>query len=264
MTTVAAGRPGTARRPAVRRPVLELRNITKTYGTGENAVHAVAGVDLLVERGDYVAVMGASGSGKSTLMNIIGCLDTPTRGSYRLDGVDVRRLVDRQLSIIRNRKIGFIFQSFNLIARTTALRNVELPLAYGGVGAAERRSRAKAALELVGLGSRTGHTPAELSGGQQQRVAVARAIVSEPVLLLADEPTGALDSHSTADMLQLFDTLSLTGRTVVVITHEDEVAAHAKRVIRMHDGLVASDVRTVGVTDPPPRLRPTDPAGMLG
>jgi putative ABC transport system ATP-binding protein len=258
MSTLANTPTNRLTRAAARRPVVELRNITKTYGAGENAVHAVAGVNLLVERGDYVAVMGASGSGKSTLMNIIGCLDTPTRGSYRLDGVDVRRLVDRQLSIIRNRKIGFIFQSFNLIARTTALRNVELPLAYGGVGGAERRSRARAALELVGLGSRTGHTPAELSGGQQQRVAVARAIVSEPVLLLADEPTGALDSHSTADVLHLFDTLSLAGRTVVVITHEDEVAAHAKRVIRMHDGLVASDVRQVGVSDPPPRLRTTD------
>jgi len=268
MTTVSSergsvGRPGPASR-AVRRPVVELRDITKTYGTGENAVHAVAGVSLLVERGDYVAVMGASGSGKSTLMNIIGCLDTPTHGSYRLDGVDVRRLVDRQLSIIRNRKIGFIFQSFNLIARTTAQRNVELPLAYGGVGAAERRSRARAALELVGLGARAGHTPAELSGGQQQRVAVARAIVAEPVLLLADEPTGALDSHSTADVLNLFDTLSLGGRTVVVITHEAEVAAHAKRVIRMQDGRVASDLRVVGVGDPPPRLRPVDRAEVGG
>jgi putative ABC transport system ATP-binding protein len=264
MSTVSGGRLGLPSGAAVRRPVVDLRNITKTYGAGENAVHAVAGVNLLVERGDYVAVMGASGSGKSTLMNIIGCLDTPTHGSYRLDGVDVRRLVDRQLSIIRNRKIGFIFQSFNLIARTTALRNVELPLAYGGIRAEERRARARAALELVGLGSRTMHTPAELSGGQQQRVAVARAIVSEPVLLLADEPTGALDSHSTGDVLHLFDTLSLAGRTVVVITHENEVAAHAKRVIRMHDGLVASDVRQVGVTDPPPRLRVADASGVAG
>lgn len=243
----------TGRRPA--RPVIALRNVTKTYGEGETTVHAVAGVSLEVERGDYVAVMGASGSGKSTLMNIIGCLDMPSRGSYLLDGVDVRRLVDRQLSMIRNRKIGFIFQSFNLIARTTALSNVELPLAYARVPKAERRERAMAALELVGLGDRMGHTPAQLSGGQQQRVAVARAIVSDPVLLLADEPTGALDSHSTVEVLNLFDALSAAGRTIVVITHEDEVAHHAKRILRMRDGLIESDERTVGVTDLPPRYR---------
>ena len=184
------------------RPVIELRNVEKTYGEGETVVHAVAGVSLEVERGDYVAVMGASGSGKSTLMNIIGCLDLPSRGAYRLDGIDVRRLVDRQLSMIRNRKIGFIFQSFNLITRTTALMNVELPLAYANVPKAQRRARAIAALERVGMGDRLGHTPAQLSGGQQQRVAIARAIVSEPVLLLADEPTGALDSHSTVEVLR--------------------------------------------------------------
>ena len=243
----------TGRRPA--RPVIALRNVTKTYGEGETTVHAVAGISLEVERGDYVAVMGASGSGKSTLMNIIGCLDLPTRGRYLLDGVDVRRLVDRQLSMIRNRKIGFIFQSFNLIARTTALSNVELPLAYAKVSKTERRERAVAALELVGLSNRLGHTPAQLSGGQQQRVAVARAIVSDPVLLLADEPTGALDSHSTVEVLALFDRLSAAGRTIVVITHEDEVAHHAKRVLRMRDGLIESDERTVGVHDLPPRYR---------
>jgi len=236
--------------------VIELRNVTKVYGENETAVHAVDGVSLVVERGDYVAIMGASGSGKSTLMNIIGCLDVPTTGVYRLDGVDVRRLTDRQQSKIRNRKIGFIFQSFNLIARTTALRNVELPLAYGGVGAHERRERALAALELVGLGDRTGHTPSQLSGGQQQRVAVARAIATEPVLLLADEPTGALDSHSTEDVLNLFDSLSAAGRTIVVITHEDEVAHHAKRVLRMRDGLIESDERQVPVHALPPRFRP--------
>lgn len=236
-----------------RRPVIELRNVTRTYGEGETVVHAVAGVSLSVERGDYVAVMGASGSGKSTLMNIIGCLDLPSRGVYRLDGVDVRRLVDRQLSLIRNRKLGFIFQSFNLIARTTALSNVELPLAYAKVPRAQRRQRAIEALDLVGLGNRLDHTPAQLSGGQQQRVAVARAIVSDPVLLLADEPTGALDSHSTVEVLALFDRLSAAGRTIVVITHEDEVAHHAKRVLRMRDGLIESDERTVGVHDLPPR-----------
>ena len=237
-------------------PVIELRGVTKTYGEGETVVHAVAGVDLTVQRGDYVAIMGASGSGKSTLMNIIGCLDIPSSGIYRLDGIDVRRLTDRQQSKIRNLKIGFIFQSFNLIARTTALRNVELPLAYGGVGSRQRRQRAQAALELVGLGDRLGHTPAQLSGGQQQRVAVARAIATEPVLLLADEPTGALDRHSTEDVLRLFDALSAAGRTIVVITHENEVAAHAKRVLRMRDGLIESDLRQVPVPAVPPRYRP--------
>jgi putative ABC transport system ATP-binding protein len=240
--------------------VIEMQQLTKTYGAGETAVHALAGVDLTIHRGDYVAVMGASGSGKSTLMNIIGCLDAGTKGRYLLDGIDVRRLVDRQLSLIRNRKIGFIFQSFNLIPRTSALRNVELPLAYAGVSAEERRRRALAALERVGLADRVHHTPSELSGGQQQRVAVARAIATEPVLLLADEPTGALDSHSTADVLQLFDQLAVEGRTVVVITHEDEVARHAKRIIRMTDGLVVSDVRQVGVDDPPPRWAPAEVA----
>jgi putative ABC transport system ATP-binding protein len=235
------------------RPVIDLRQVTKTYGEGETVVHAVAGVSLQVQRGDYVAVMGASGSGKSTLMNIIGCLNMPSRGSYRLDGVDVRRLTDRQLSMIRNRKIGFIFQSFNLIARTSALSNVELPLAYAGVSAADRRVRATAALEQVGLEARLDHSPAQLSGGQQQRVAIARAIVSEPVLLLADEPTGALDSRSTTEVLALFDQLSAAGRTIVVITHESEVADHAKRVVRMRDGLVASDDRTTAVSDLPPR-----------
>ncbi len=241
-------------------PVIDLRRITKTYGEGETVVHAVAGVSLSVARGDYVAIMGASGSGKSTLMNIIGCLDVPSTGVYRLDGIDVRRLADRQQSRIRNRKIGFVFQSFNLIARTSALRNVELPLAYGGIGSRERRSRAQAALELVGLGDRLGHTPAQLSGGQQQRVAVARAIATEPVLLLADEPTGALDSRSTEDVLHLFDTLSVAGRTIVVITHEDEVAAHAKRVLRMRDGLIESDVRQAPVEALPPRYRERDAA----
>ena len=237
------------------RPVIDLARVTKTYGQGDTVVHAVAGVDLVVERGDYVAVMGASGSGKSTLMNIIGCLDEPTRGRYLLDGVDVRRRQEATLSRIRNRKIGFIFQSFNLIPRTTALRNVELPLAYAGVKSGERRARALQALDRVGLGDRTDHQPSELSGGQQQRVAVARAIVTEPVLLLADEPTGALDSHSTAEVLDLFDELSAAGRTIVVITHEDEVAHRAKRVLRMRDGVVIADDRTVAVRELPPALR---------
>jgi putative ABC transport system ATP-binding protein len=242
------------------RPVIDLRNVVKTYGEGATAVHAVAGISLQVERGDYVAIMGASGSGKSTLMNIIGCLDLPTRGAYRLDGIDVRRLTDQQQSRVRNRKIGFIFQAFNLIPRTTALRNVELPLAYAGVKGAERRERARAALETVGLTGRLDHTPAQLSGGQQQRVAVARAIVTEPALLLADEPTGALDSHSTEEVLQLFDSLSAGGRSIVVITHESEVAAHAKRTLHMRDGLVSADTRVVGVHDLPPRWRAPEAA----
>ena len=225
------------------RPVVELRGVTKTYGSGDTVVHAVAGIDLVVERGDYVAVMGASGSGKSTLMNIIGCLDVPSRGRYLLDGVDTRRLDENRQSLIRNRKIGFVFQSFNLIARTSALSNVELPMAYGGIRPRERRARALAALERVGLGDRVGHVPSQLSGGQQQRVAIARAIVTDPVLLLADEPTGALDSHSTEEVLALFDDLNVVGRTLVVITHEEEVAAHAKRVLRMRDGLVIADDR---------------------
>jgi putative ABC transport system ATP-binding protein len=186
------------------------------------------------------------------MMNIIGCLDAPSTGRYLLDGVDVRRRDEGQLARIRNRKIGFIFQSFNLIARTSALSNVELPLAYAGVKASERERRARAALERVGLDDRLGHLPSQLSGGQQQRVAVARAIATEPVLLLADEPTGALDSRSTEDVLDLFDSLSLQGRTLVVITHEPDVAARAKRVVRMRDGAIVSDVRAVEVQAPPP------------
>jgi putative ABC transport system ATP-binding protein len=228
----------------IARHVIELSGVTKTYGADDTVVHAVAGVHLRVQRGDYVAVMGASGSGKSTLMNIIGCLDAPSTGRYLLDGIDVRRRDERQLSRIRNRKIGFVFQSFNLIPRTSALRNVELPLAYAGVPAAARRERALAALARVGLADRTEHLPTQLSGGQQQRVAVARAIVTDPVLLLADEPTGALDSRSSADVLDLFDELSAAGRTLLVITHEDEVARRAKRIIRMRDGLVVADERT--------------------
>lgn len=248
-----------------RKDAIEMRRVTKTYGEGEATVHALAGVDLTVEHGDYVAIMGASGSGKSTLMNIIGCLDIGSTGRYLLDGIDVRHLADRQLSIIRNRKIGFIFQSFNLIPRTTALRNVEMPLAYAGVKGPERRERAREALEAVGLAERTEHLPSELSGGQQQRVAVARAIVTAPTLLLADEPTGALDSHSTTEVLRLFDDLAVAGRTIVVITHENEVAEHAKRVIRMQDGRIIADDRSSGIEDPPPLWQPrgTPHAGAI-
>ncbi|MDQ2839372.1 MAG: ABC transporter ATP-binding protein [Actinomycetota bacterium] len=223
---------------------MALDRVGKTYGQGEATVHAVGSVSLTVERGDFVAIMGASGSGKSTLMNLIGCLDEPTRGRYRLDGVDVHTLDERQLATIRNRKIGFIFQSFNLIPRTRAIDNVALPLSYARVRARQRQERAIAALDAVGLADRMTHLPSELSGGQQQRVAIARAIVTEPVLLLADEPTGALDSRSTEDVLALFAKLNATGRTIVVITHEDEVARHARRVVRMRDGDIVSDERT--------------------
>jgi putative ABC transport system ATP-binding protein len=241
-------------RPAPGRPVLDVRQVTKVYGTGETTVHALRGISIIVEQSDYVAIMGASGSGKSTLMNILGCLDVPSTGRYLLDGTDVGSLEERQLSILRNRKIGFIFQSFNLIPRMTALANVELPLAYGGVKGAARRRRALAALDQVGLADRVGHEPNELSGGQQQRVAVARALVTAPSLLLADEPTGNLDTTSTQDVLAVLDRLSLHGRTIVVITHEDDVATHAKRVVRLVDGQIVEDRRQAPVDGPPPRL----------
>jgi putative ABC transport system ATP-binding protein len=234
--------------------VLDVRDVTKKYGMGDTEVHALRGVSLAVERGDYVAIMGASGSGKSTLMNILGCLDIPTTGRYLLDGTDVGGLEERQLSILRNRKIGFIFQSFNLIPRMSALANVELPLAYGGLKGAARRRRALAALGQVGLADRVGHEPNELSGGQQQRVAVARALVTSPSLLLADEPTGNLDTKSTRDMLSILDRLSLAGRTIAVITHEDDVASHAKRVVRLVDGRIVEDRRQAPVAGPPPRF----------
>ena len=251
-----------------RPPVIALRDVTKVYGTGDVEVHALRGVSLLIERGDYVAIMGASGSGKSTLMNILGCLDVPTAGRYRLAGIDVATLGDDELADIRNRRIGFVFQSFNLIPRTTALANVELPLVYGGMKRHARRERALGALARVGLDDRIDHMPNQLSGGQQQRVAVARAIVTNPAMILADEPTGALDSTSTADVLGLFDELNREGRTVIVITHEAEVAAHARRIIRLFDGAVLSDERSRPVAPPglgaPPGSRPTAQAAALG
>jgi putative ABC transport system ATP-binding protein len=231
-----------------------ISELRKVYGTGDAAVHALRGVDLDVPHGDYLAVMGASGSGKSTLMNIVGCLDVPSSGEYRLDGISIADLDERQLSLVRNRKIGFVFQSFNLLARTTAFENVELPLVYGGVRGPERRRRALAALNLVGLGDRIDHHPNQLSGGQQQRVAVARALVTAPSLVLADEPTGNLDTRSSYEVMSLFDQLNVTGRTIVLITHEEDIAAHAKRIVRLVDGLIVEDTRICPADGLPPRM----------
>ncbi|CAM3638576.1 ABC transporter ATP-binding protein [Kibdelosporangium persicum] len=222
-------------------PVIEVTALHKTYGTGETEVHALRGVDLTVWSGEYLAIMGASGSGKSTLLNVLGCLDVPTRGTYKLDGIDVGDLNERQLSLVRNRKIGFVFQSYNLVPRTSALSNVELPLIYAGVGRRERRKRAVAALEMVGLADRSGHKPNQLSGGQQQRVALARALVTGPAMVLADEPTGNLDSESTDEVLAVFDRLNRIGRTIVMITHEDHVAGRAARTVRVSDGQIVED-----------------------
>jgi putative ABC transport system ATP-binding protein len=225
--------------------LIDIRNVTKTYGAGETAVHALRGVSLRVEAGEYVAVMGSSGSGKSTLMNILGCLDVPTRGEYWLDGTNVAGLSEDQQALVRGRKIGFIFQSFNLIPRTSAIANVELPLTYAHLRRSERRQRARRALELVGLSDREDHRPNELSGGQQQRVAIARALATGPRILLADEPTGNLDAHSTDEVLGMFDELNAEGRTVVVITHETEVAHHARRLVQFSDGRIISDEKKV-------------------
>jgi len=230
---------------AATRPVIELRDVSRVYQVGEDiAVHALRHVSLRIERGEYVAVMGSSGSGKSTLMHIVGCLDSPTSGRYLLDGADVRDIDEDELADLRNRKIGFVFQAFNLVPRTSALANVELPLTYAGLPRADRRRRARAALDAVGMGNRLDHAPAKLSGGQQQRVAVARAIVTNPAIVLADEPTGNLDSHSTHEVLDIFERLNDAGRTVVMITHEEDVAARARRVIRLGDGEIVADERT--------------------
>jgi putative ABC transport system ATP-binding protein len=227
---------------ADRLPVIELQHVTKIYRTGAFAVAALRGVSVSIAEGEYVAVMGPSGSGKSTLMHIFGCLDVPSHGTYWLAGEDVSHMDEIALASVRNRRIGFVFQQFNLLPSLTAWRNVEMPLAYAGIGRAERRERAMAALERVGLGDRVQHRPGELSGGQQQRVAIARALVSEPDLILADEPTGALDSQSAADIMTLLDELHGAGRTIVLITHDAEVASVAQRSIRLRDGLVVPAV----------------------
>jgi putative ABC transport system ATP-binding protein len=224
-------------------PVIELRDVSRVYRLSESlTVNALAGVSLRIERGEYVAIMGSSGSGKSTLMHILGCLDAPTAGAYRLDGADVRDIGEDDLADLRNRRIGFVFQAFNLVPRTSALANVELPLLYAGMGRAARRARAADALRSVGMEDRMHHLPSELSGGQQQRAAIARAVVANPSLVLADEPTGNLDSHSTGEVLDVFARLNAEGRTIVLITHEADVAAEAGRVIRLADGAVVEDV----------------------
>ncbi|MDQ6780526.1 MAG: ABC transporter ATP-binding protein [Candidatus Eremiobacteraeota bacterium] len=219
--------------------VIEIEQLTKTYAIGDIKVPALRGVSFNIMRGEYVAIMGPSGSGKSTLMNLIGCLDQPSTGLYRLDGVDVAALDDRQLAQIRLKKLGFVFQGFNLLARTSAVRNVALPLFYAGDP--KREDKAKIVLHKVGLGDRMYHRPNELSGGQQQRVAIARALVNDPAVVLADEPTGNLDSTTSEDIMGLFDALNREGRTMIMVTHDDGVASHAKRVIRLRDGLVVND-----------------------
>jgi putative ABC transport system ATP-binding protein len=225
-------------------PVIEIRDITKVYQMGDVEVHALRGVDLEVCQGEMISIMGPSGSGKSTLMNVIGCLDQPTSGSYLLAGEDVSRLRDDQLADVRSRRLGFVFQSFNLLARTDALTNVELPLIYSGVRGSERRARAKAALESVGLGDRLHHRPNELSGGQQQRVAIARALVNSPSIILADEPTGNLDSKAGAEVMGIFQRLNVEqGITIVLVTHEPDIAEHTRRNVHLYDGKIVSDVQ---------------------
>jgi putative ABC transport system ATP-binding protein len=228
--------------------VITLEGITKVYLTGEVEVAALKGVSLHIPEGEFIAIMGPSGSGKSTLMNVIGCLDQPSSGRYILDGYDVSALTDDQLAWIRNRKIGFVFQSYNLIPRASAVHNVEMPLIYAG-DSQQRRERAMAALESVGLLQRAGHLPNELSGGQQQRVAVARALVTDPAILLADEPTGNLDSESSLEIMKLLRDLNQQGRTIVLITHEPDIAAFAQRVVRLRDGVIVSDERSAVTTE---------------
>jgi putative ABC transport system ATP-binding protein len=238
---------------------MQVTDLWKTYGEGASMIHALRGVDLAIQPHDFVAIMGPSGSGKSTLMNVLGCLDRPTRGSYLLDGVDVSRVSGDQLAEIRNRTLGFVFQNYSLLPRTSALDNVCLPMLYAGVSSREMRARAKAALDRVGLGSRLDHRPNQLSGGQQQRVAIARAIVTRPKVILADEPTGNLDSRTTTEILALFQELASEGITIVFVTHEADVSAHASRLVVVRDGKVVTDrpqtpVKAVPSDEPDPIL----------
>jgi putative ABC transport system ATP-binding protein len=223
------------------KPVIHIEDIKKVYQIGDQEIQALRGVSLTIEEGDFVAIMGPSGSGKSTMMNVIGCLDKPSSGEFYLDGYPISRAHDDELAMIRNRKIGFVFQSFNLLPRTTAVENVELPLLYAGVSAKERRGRAIKALENVGLGSRLYNKPNELSGGQQQRVSIARALVNNPVILMADEPTGALDTKTSIEIMSIFQQLNDAGKTVILVTHEPDIAAYAKRIVRFRDGEVVSN-----------------------
>jgi len=227
--------------------LIETRDLWKTYVMGDEEIHALKGVSISIERGEYVAIMGPSGSGKSTLMNLIGCLDTPSKGTYLLNDKQVSQMNDNELARIRNEEIGFVFQTFNLLPRATALHNVELPLVYAGMGKAARLEQAKAAIEKVELTHRMTHKPNELSGGQRQRVAIARALVNNPSILLADEPTGNLDSKTGVEIMDLFETLWRTGNTLIVVTHEEAVARHARRILRIRDGLIAADERREAV-----------------
>jgi putative ABC transport system ATP-binding protein len=234
--------------------LIRLEQISRQYVMGTETIFALREVSLTIERGEYVAIMGPSGSGKSTLMNLLGCLDTPTAGRYELNGTDVSEMDDNQLAAIRNREIGFVFQTFNLLPRATALRNVELPLIYAGIGTRERRHQARTALENVGLADRMHHKPTEMSGGQRQRVAIARALVNEPSLLLADEPTGNLDSRTGEEIMGLFSVLASKGNTILIVTHEEQVAQQARRIIRILDGSIASDETVTPQAATPPGI----------